>query len=220
MLLVMGLEGSVVRQRPTGSWISSQYRWGTMASRYPGVLDPSRPKAPAVAEADLVRRYLAAFGPVTTTDVAWWTGWGMTRARKALAAVGAIEVRLETGEGWLSPDDEPAISTGSEPAVVFLPGLDPTAMGWKDRAFYLAPELMERLFDRNGNAGPTVWLDGRVVGGWVQMSDGSIVTELLDPAATAHRREIDREAERTAAMFGDIRHRVRFPAPLQRDVYV
>ena len=219
MLLVMGLEGSVVRQRPVGSWISSQYLWSTMASCYPGVLDPADEQDVETAEVGVVRRYVAAFGPVTTNDVAWWTGWGMTRARRALAGAGAVEVRLDAGTGWLAPDDEPTRHGAGDPVVAYLPGLDSTVMGWKDRDFYLAPEVADRLFDRNGNAGPTVWLDGRVVGGWVQRADGSIVTELLDPRADAHRPLIEREAERVASMLGDVRHRVRFPAPLQRDRY-
>ena len=51
--------------------------------------------------------------------------------------------------------------------VALLPALDPTVMGWKERSWYLG-DHQERLFDRNGNAGPTVWADGRVVGGWAQ----------------------------------------------------
>ena len=38
-----------------------------------------------------------------------------------------------------------------------------TFMGWKERDWFLG-EHAEPLFDRNGNAGPTVWRDGRVVG--------------------------------------------------------
>ncbi len=35
------------------------------------------------------------------------------------------------------------------------------------------------LFDRNGNAGTTIWWDGRVVGGWAQGRTGEIVYRLL-----------------------------------------
>ena len=52
-------------------------------------------------------------------------------------------------------------------------------MGWKERSWYLG-DHQERLFDRNGNAGPTVWADGRVVGGWAQRRDGTIAVELLE----------------------------------------
>ncbi|HEX6390519.1 MAG TPA: M48 family metalloprotease, partial [Solirubrobacteraceae bacterium] len=37
-----------------------------------------------------------------------------------------------------------------------------------------------RLFDRSGNIGPTVWCDGRIVGGWAQRTDGEIALALLE----------------------------------------
>ena len=61
-----------------------------------------------------------------------------------------------------------------------LPGADPTVMGWKERTCYLGEHAPE-LFDRNGNAGPTVWANGRVVGGWTQHDDGELVVGLLEP---------------------------------------
>jgi hypothetical protein len=37
-------------------------------------------------------------------------------------------------------------------------------MGWKDRGWYLGPHRAA-LFDGAGNAGPTMWVEGRIVGG-------------------------------------------------------
>src|SRR5215831_7751395 len=48
-----------------------------------------------------------------------------------------------------------------------LPALDPSAMGWQERGWFLG-EHRSALFDRSGNIGPTVWWDGRVIGGWAQ----------------------------------------------------
>ena len=61
---------------------------------------------------------------------------------------------------------------------MLLPGLDPSTMGWKQRAFHLAPDDVALLFDRNGNGGPTAWVDGRIVGGWHQRADGEIALHL------------------------------------------
>ena len=74
--------------------------------------------------------------------------------------------------GHVLPGDLEA-TPPSEPVAALLPGLDPTTMGWKARAWYLG-EHGPRLFDRNGNAGPTIWWDGRIVGGWASMPDGVI----------------------------------------------
>ena len=51
--------------------------------------------------------------------------------------------------------------------MALLPALDPTAMGWAQRSWYVG-EHHASLFDRSGNIGPTVWIDGRIVGGWAQ----------------------------------------------------
>lgn len=58
-------------------------------------------------------------------------------------------------------------------------GIAPTVMGWKERGWFLGKHGSE-LFDRNGNAGPTVWANGRVVGGWTQTANGEIRVELLE----------------------------------------
>lgn len=217
VLLVMGFEGSIVRNRPIGTWISSQYLWSTMDSTYPGLIEPDRPLDQQDAERRLVIAYLESFGPATTADVAWWTGWSVTRTRRALDAAGVVAVDLDSGPGWVSADDPLETPAGGAECTVFLPGLDSTVMGWKDRGFYLDPEMTPCLFDRNGNAGPTIWQDGRVVGGWVQLADGGIETEVLTDGVDL--RAVSEEAERVASRYGDIRHRVRFPAPLQKDRY-
>ena len=111
----------------------------------------------------------------------------------------------------LSHDLEPVGAVA--PWVALLPGLDPTVMGWKDRAWYLDDHGPE-LFDRNGNAGPTVWANGRVVGGWIQTADGEIVVELLDRVDAATRRMIDAEHSRLRDWLGDVRIKARFPTPL------
>ena len=77
------------------------------------------------------------------------------------------------------------------PWVALLPALDPTTMGWQARDWYLGSHKAQ-LFDRNGNAGPTIWLDGRIVGGWAIRDAGEVVTGLLEDvgreAETRHRR--------------------------------
>jgi hypothetical protein len=211
VLFLLATQGRIVRARPLGGWTSGQYRWATVARWLGGPL-PRRD--PAEAAAALLERWLRAFGPGTLADIRWWTGWTAARSRAALAAVGAIEVGLEEGVGYVLPDDE-APAPPTEPWVALLPSLDPTMMGWKERDWYLG-EHRGALFDRNGNAGATVWVDGRVVGGWAQLPDGSIVTELLEPLDRRRRAAVDAEADRLAEWFGDARATPRFRTPLER----
>ena len=133
---------------------------------------------PAVAQSELLQLWLRAFGPATETDIRWWTGWTAREARAALAARPHVEVDLGHATGIALADDL-ASTMPPEPWAALLPTLDPTTMGWKERDWYLGPHASV-LFDGNGNAGPTVWWDGRVVGGWSQRRDGEIAYELLE----------------------------------------
>ena len=86
VLLLLGLEGKVVRGRPRGTWISSQYRWASTT----GWLGRGLGELPAAeAQAEVVRRWLSRFGPGTEADIRWWTGWTARAVRAALATVGA-----------------------------------------------------------------------------------------------------------------------------------
>ena len=87
----LAMEGRLVRGRPRGSWISPQFRWVTTEDWLGG---PIEELDVAAAQAELLRRWLAAFGPATETDMRWWTGWTLRETRAALAAVPHTEVDL------------------------------------------------------------------------------------------------------------------------------
>ena len=135
----------------------------------------------------LAGRWLRRFGPATTSDLQWWMGWTVARTKQALTDCRAVETAVDDGVGWLAQDDlGPVIA---EPWVAVLPSLDPTTMGWKSRAWYL-PAAASEAFDRNGNAGPTIWVDGRVVGAWAQDRQGEIRTHYFERVAASRRREV------------------------------
>jgi len=213
VLFLMAAEGRIVRGRPRGSFVSSQYRWQPATAWLPGGM-PALPVNDA--RADLVRRWLRAFGPGTVADLKWWTGWTVGEVRRALAAVGAEEVSLEGGAaGFVLADD--VTDVAPEPWVALLPALDPTVMGWQGRDWYLGPHG-PALFDRSGNAGHTVWCDGRVVGGWAQRPTGEIAVRLLDDVGREATTAIDAEAERLRTWIGDVRVTQRFHTPLEREL--
>ncbi|MFF7634807.1 winged helix DNA-binding domain-containing protein [Kitasatospora sp. NPDC008050] len=234
LLRLLASDGHVRRCRPRGSWVSSSYPWA---------LVPQWPDLPVrEAKAEVVRRWLAAFGPATVEDVKWWTGWTLGDTRKALADVGAVEVGLSNGPGLVLPGDErpggeqavgeQAIGSqadgdqadeqrADEPWAALLPGLDPTVLGWRGRDWYLDPAQVPALFDRAGNPGPTVWWRGRVVGGWAQRADGELVWRLLTDLGTEAEpagRAIAAEAERLAGWLGQVRVTPRFRTPLEREL--
>ena len=122
-------------------------------------------------------------------DIRWWTGLTARAVRAALATVGAEQVDVDGTVGYVLPGDVEA-TPDPAPWVALLPALDPTTMGWQARDWYLGGHKAQ-LFDSNGNAGPTIWADGRIVGGWAILDGGQVVTGLLEDVGprgrTGHR---------------------------------
>ena len=214
LLLVLGFEGRVLRAQPTGTWINGQYRWAATHSWSPVFSEPLDPPA---AAATLARSWLWAYGPGTRADLQWWAGWTVATTKRALTDVGAVEVELAEGPGYVLPDDvDPAAP--AEPSVALLPGLDPTTMGWKQRDFHLDPVHGPLLFDRNGNGGSMIWVDGRIVGGWVQRADGTIALRVLEDIGAERHAEVEQAAHELERLLGEVRFTPRFPAPLQTEL--
>jgi hypothetical protein len=213
VLTVLSAAGQIVRGSNNGGWTNSRPRWASMEAWLGEPLDP--PPAPA-GVAGLVERWLRAFGPGSVADIKWWLGSTVTAVRRALADLEAVEVKLDGGTtGYLLPDDLEPTPT-PEPFPALLPPLDPSTMGWYERDWYLGP-YKDHLFDTNGNAGPTVWWDGRIVGGWRQDDDGAVELQLLEDPGREARDAIEAEAVRLSGWFAGTRVLPRFPSPLSKE---
>lgn len=212
LLIALAADGSVVRGRNDGGWKVSRPVWTAVEHWLdpdPGVLDE------AAGYAELVRRWLWSFGPGTESDLAWWLGATRSAVRRALADAGAVAVRLADGSpAWLHPDDTDEVAA-PEPWAALLPALDPTTMGWQARGFYLGDHA-ERIFDRTGNGGPTAWWNGRIVGGWAQADDGTVLVVPAGPIPDAAGAALTRRAaELTAWLAGEV-IRSNYQSPLIR----
>ena len=215
VLLQLGFDGALVRTRPTGTWINGQYTWAAMDDWLPGGVDGRDEQE---AARDLADALLRRFGPGTADrpavvgrldrrhDEAGARGLrrgrrpargrdrrlGRRRRRRAgsrTSGRGRRCCRGSTRRRW-------AGSTG--------PGTCPRAAA--------------DSFDRNGNAGPTIWVDGRVVGYWVQRPDGGIRLHWFEPVPAARRRAVERRAEEVREWLGDSRFSVRFPGKVHPEV--
>jgi hypothetical protein len=200
VLFLLAAQGRVVRGRPRGSWTSQQYRWLPMAQWCPDGLDEWATEA---AEAELARRWLSRYGPATPEDLQWWTGWTRTQTRRALTAIAPVDVDLDGQPGIVLADDLAPVPA-AEPWLALLPGLDSTPMGWQRRDWFLG-EHASRVFDRNGNVGPTVWWDGRIVGGWAQNPDGQVVCRFLEDAGSEAVAAAEKAAARLTAVVGPVK---------------
>ena len=200
VLFLLAAQGQAVRGRPRGSWTSHQYRWSPMELWCPGGLDDWPAEA---AEVELARRWLHAYGPAIPDDLRWWAGWGKTQLSRVLTELKPAEVDLD-GRPGIALADDLAPAPEVAPWAALLPGLDSTPMGWQQRDWFLG-EHGPRLFDRSGNIGPTIWWDGRIVGGWAQDRGGEIVCRFLEDAGSAAAAAVEAAAERLAGLLGGVR---------------
>jgi hypothetical protein len=211
ILTALSVRGDIVRGPNDGAWTISRPRW-TATADWLGAAPDNIPAEKARAE--LVRAWLRAFGPGTPADIKWWLGSTLTVVRQALRELDAIEVDLDGTIGYVLPDDVEPEAEG-QPWGALLPGLDVTTMGWSERDWYLG-EHRSRVFDTNGNAGPTAWWNGRVVGGWSQDADGRVQVQLLEDPGRDGRRALSRRADELTAWLDGVRISPRFPSPLSK----
>ena len=209
VMTTLSAAGRVLRASNDGGWTTSRPRWASTRSWLGEEIEP---RSPAECLAGLVQRWLRVFGPGTAADIKWWLGSTVAAVRRALSDVHAVEVDLDGQTGYLLPDDL-EVTGPVEPWAALLPPLDPTTMGWFERTCYLGP-YKAQLFDTTGNAGSTVWWDGRIVGGWRQSDTGEVVLQLLEDIGSHAQQVIEGEAARLTEWLGGIRVLPRFPSPL------
>jgi hypothetical protein len=215
VLNILSAQGRIVRGRPGGGWTGSQYEWAPIEKWLPDgvpVVDG------AEARTELVRTWLARFGPGTLADIVWWTGWNLGDTRRALASIDTVVVDLAGTEGLVLAGDADPVAE-PESWIAMVPALDPTPMGWSGRDWYLDPDYRTALFDRTGNIGPTVWCNGRVVGGWVQRADGDVVWRLFEDIGTELTGAVAAESARLTTWLAGVRVTPKFRTPLERELY-
>ncbi|RDH75493.1 winged helix DNA-binding domain-containing protein [Mycolicibacterium moriokaense] len=210
VLTVLAVRGDIVRGPNDGGWTTSRPQWAAAAEW----LGDAAPVSLQDARTGLVRTWLRTFGPATVTDVKWWFGNTLTWARHALRDVGAVEVDLDGSPGFALPDDLDDVAE-PEPWGALLPGLDVTTMGWYERDWYLGAHRA-KVFDTNGNAGPTVWWDGRIVGAWAQDPAGRVELRLIEDVGRDARATLSRQAGELTDWLDGVRISPRFPSPLSR----
>jgi hypothetical protein len=212
----LGASGRTIRARALGGWRTTKTTWAA--------LDRWLPEAaaahPAEAFPEIVAAWLRAFGPATLDDAAWWAGLPKRDVQAAVTALGPRVVQVEV-QGWKGPRvawaedlDGPAEPVG----VALLPALDPSVMAVTDRTPFLDPAWAGPLFDRSGNVAPTIWLDGRVIGGWACRKDGSVAFRILDDAARGADDEIRAAARVLEEALDGEAVQPRFPTPLSKEL--
>ena len=158
----------------------------------------------------LIRRYLAVYGPATSTDFAHW--WGMRSSRNVRAAfqrLGAelMEVSIQGRSAWaLASMSEQISSLPPPPAARLLPGFDAYTIAALPHVEYLLPGPLKAKISRiSGWISPVVLIAGRIAGVWRHEKRGQRVLVQIEPFLAfdaANRRSIQEEAERLGVFLG------------------
>jgi len=192
----IGLWTDLVRVPPSGTWERRRADLFGLAEEWVG---PEPELSETEARAHLVRRYLGAFGPAPTTDIADWAGMRVGALADALASLELRRFRDEQSRELLDRPRAPLPSADSPAAVRFLPTFDAALLVHARRTGILLEQYRKRLFHvRNPQSDPTFLVDGRVAGAW-RYEDGRIALEPFERLTRAARRELDEEAGRLAA---------------------
>ena len=152
------------------------------------------------ARTELVRRYLAAFGPATRADIADWSGLRVADFADALDALEPLRrFRDENGRELLDLPRSP-LPHGDTPAPVrFLPKWDNTLLAHADRRRVLPEDLRKAVIAKNGDVTQTFLVDGVVAGSWTADRKGAIALVPFAPLPRPVRREVEEEAARLEA---------------------
>jgi len=168
---------------------------GRPEGRFVAVDEPD-PHVPVEARAEILRRYLAAFGPATRSDV---RAWSMMRATEIDPALERLEplrrFRDERGRELLDVPRAPLPAAGAPAPVRFLPKWDNVLLAFADRTRVLPEEYRRLVIGLNGDVAQTFLVDGFVAGTW-RVERGRVTTTAFAPLPPAARREVEEEAAR------------------------
>ncbi|MFD3678172.1 winged helix DNA-binding domain-containing protein [Streptomyces sp. NPDC058613] len=198
----------LVQVTPRGVWgRSGQVRLTTVESWL------GKPAAPAQPVDDVVRRYLAAFGPASVKDMQLWAG--LTRLKDAFERLRPeLDVfQDENGVELFDLPDAPRPDPGTPAPPRFLPEFDNLLLSHADRSRVVDPAIKGRTWTGN-QAHCTLLVDGFLAGLWKMergaegktegKTEGAAVTvELFRKASAAEKEEIAAEAELLVAAMGE-----------------
>ena len=159
----------------------------------------------ATAAAELVRRYLKAFGPATIADISKFT----ILKRSALRAVveSMTDVVTVTGPDGSQLIDMKGTDPRPEAEMATLPprllGMwDSVLLAYADRSRVIPDEHRPHVIRRNGDVLPTVLVDGLVQGVWRASTD-AIEVRALEPLDDSILSCLDNEAQDLRQLLAD-----------------
>jgi hypothetical protein len=152
------------------------------------------PVDPAANTRELVRRYLAAFGPATAADAGAWSGLtGMKHVVEEMR--GELRTfRDEAGRELFDVPDGLLPPGRTRAPVRLLPEYDNAILSHADRSRIVADEHRKKVFLTGGRVRATFLVGGFVAGTWARAKDGSMSFESFQPLSDAQHDALGTEA--------------------------
>jgi hypothetical protein len=185
----------VVQVPPRGVWGRPQGRprW------VPAEAWLGRPFDPRPRIEEMIRRYLAAFGPATVADIQAWSGLTGLREITGVMAPRLRLARGESGAELLDLPGAPRPDPDTPAPVRFLPEYDNLLLSHADRGRVIPGGRPVPLPAGNGGRTGTVLIDGRWNGIWVisRRNDGAVLRiEPHEPVAGRDAGALEAEGAR------------------------
>jgi hypothetical protein len=166
-------------------------------------IDEPEAHDPLEARAEILRRYLAAFGPALRRDIVQWTMMHVPEIQSALDRLEPLRrFRDEHGRELLDVPGAPLPDATTPAPVRFLPKWDNVLLAFVDRTRVLPEEYRKKVILTNGDVAQTFLVDGFVAGKW-RVDDGRVVLEPFAALSPSVQRELEEEAARLEAFLAD-----------------
>jgi AcrR family transcriptional regulator len=158
---------------------------------------------PLEARAEILRRYLAAFGPASRRDIVAWSMMHVPDLQQALDVLEPLRRFRDEQGRELFDVPRAALPDPDTPAPVrFLPKWDNVLLAFADRTRVLPEEYRKTVIRTNGDVAQTFLVDGLVAGIW-RVEGGRVVPEPFGALSRSVRRELEDEAGRLEAFLAD-----------------
>jgi hypothetical protein len=181
-------ETALWRARPAGRFVA---------------LEEPEAHDPLEARAEILRRYLTAFGPASRRDLVAWSMMHVPEISRALARLEPLRrFRDEQGRELLDVVRGPLPDADTPAPVRFLPKWDNVLLAFADRTRVLPERYRKTVIRMNGDVAQTFLVDGFVAGTW-RVENGRVVPEPFAPLSKAVQRELRDEAERLETFLSD-----------------
>ncbi|HEU0004550.1 MAG TPA: winged helix DNA-binding domain-containing protein [Terriglobia bacterium] len=137
---------------------------------------------------ELVRRYLAAFGPASVTDAQTWLGMKLKETFEQLKP--KLQTYRDEGRRELFDLPDRSLPDADTPAPVrFLPEFDGLLLSHSNRTRVIADEHRSKVYLPGLRVAATILVDGFVCGAWKIEKTKNAATMVIEPIAKLTKPE-------------------------------